>query len=505
MFAKINSLGLHGLDGFKVDVEIDINRGKPQFDIVGLADTVVKESRERIKSALRACGINFPVASVMVNLAPADTKKIGSVYDLPIFMAVLSALRIITNSRTKDCAFIGELSLNGDVRGITGVLPMMILAHELGIKSVFVPYDNANEASVIDDVTVYGVKNCDELIKHFSGEKPIPPYKRYIPPESEYSFPYDFADVKGQMLAKRALEIASAGGHNALLSGAPGCGKSMLAQRLPSILPPLSFEESLEATKIHSVSGLLTPEQPIVTVRPFRSPHHTISTAGLAGGGSEPKPGEVSLAHNGVLFLDEMPEFDRTSLELLRQPLETGKITISRASGTVTYPCSFMLIGAMNPCPCGYYGHPSRPCTCTDKVRLRYQGKISGPMLDRFDLYINLAPPEYRDLSSDRKEEPSAEIRKRIIAARNIQTERFKGTPITCNAQITDDKLNEYCVMDNGVKEYLGKMFEVMKLSARAYTRILRVSRTIADLAGSSIICKNHVAEAVQYRKIEEK
>lgn len=505
MFAKINSLGLHGLDGFKVDAEIDINRGTPRFDIVGLADTVVKESRERIKSALRACGINFPVASVMVNLAPADTKKIGSVYDLPIFMAILSALRIITPSRTEDCAFIGELSLNGDVRGITGVLPMMILAHELGIKSVFVPYDNANEASVIEDVTVYGVKNCEELIKHFSGEQPIQPYQRYIPSGAEYVFPNDFADVKGQMFAKRALEIASAGGHNALLSGAPGCGKSMLAQRLPSILPPLTFEESLETTKIHSVSGLLTPEQPIVTVRPFRSPHHTISAAGLAGGGPEPKPGEVSLAHNGVLFLDEMPEFDRVSLELLRQPLETGKITISRASGTVTYPCSFMLIGAMNPCPCGYYGHPSKPCTCTEKVRLRYQNKISGPMLDRFDLHINLAPPEYRELSSDKKEEPSSEIRKRIIAARNIQTERFKGTPITCNARITDDKLGEYCKLDDGVKEYLGRMFDVMKLSARAYTRILRVSRTIADLAGSDVICKNHVAEAVQYRKTEDK
>lgn len=505
MFAKINSLGLHGLDGFKVDVEIDINRGTPRFDIVGLADTVVKESRERIKSALRACGINFPVASVMVNLAPADTKKVGSIYDLPIFMAVLSALRIITDSRTEDCAFIGELSLNGDVRGITGVLPMMILAHELGIKSVFVPYDNANEASVIEDITVYGVKNCDELIKHFSGEQSIQPYQRYIPPESEYAFPYDFSDVKGQMFAKRALEIASAGGHNALMSGAPGCGKSMLAQRLPSILPPLTFEESLEATKIHSVSGLLTPEQPVVTVRPFRSPHHTISTAGLAGGGPDPKPGEVSLAHNGVLFLDEMPEFDRISLELLRQPLETGKITISRASGTVTYPCSFMLVGAMNPCPCGYYGHPSKPCTCSERVRLRYQNKISGPMLDRFDLYINLAPPEYRELSSDKKEEPSSEIRKRIMAARNIQAERFKGTPVTCNARITDDRLNEYCVLADGVREYLGRMFDVMKLSARAYTRILRVSRTIADLAGSEAICKNHVAEAVQYRKTEDK
>lgn len=504
MFAKISSLGLFGLNAFPVDVEIDISRGQPQFDIVGLPDTVVKESRDRIRAALRACDISFPVAAVMVNLAPADTKKSGSVHDMAVFMAILRAMRII-NENTDGCAFIGELSLNGNVRGITGVLPMTILARELGIKSIFVPYDNAREASVIKGVDIYAVKNGEELIRHFRGEQLLKPCESYIPPEPVYNEILDFADVKGQQFAKRALEIAAAGGHNAILMGSPGSGKSMLAKRMPSILPPLTFDEALETTKIHSISGLLSPESPIITKRPFRSPHHTISSAGLAGGGTIPKPGEVSLAHNGLLFLDEVAEFEKRTLEILRQPIEDRQVTISRASGTVTYPCTFMLIAAMNPCPCGYYGHPTRKCTCSPRKIAEYQSKISGPLLDRFDLHIEVAPAEFKDLSSDKKEEASSEIRKRVTAARKIQFERFKDTSITCNALITDDKLQDFCPMDDEARTLLDRLFKSLSLSGRAYARMLKTSRTIADLEGSALIKRNHITEAAQYRITEEK
>ncbi len=503
LFAKISSLGLFGLNAFPVDVEIDISRGQPQFDIVGLPDTVVKESRDRIRAALRACDVSFPVAAVMVNLAPADTKKSGSVHDMAIFIAILRAMRMI-NDTTDGCAFIGELSLNGDVRGINGVLPMMILARELGIKSVFVPYDNAREASVIKGIDVYAVKNGEELIRHFRNEERLVPCENYIPPEPEYNEILDFSDVKGQQFAKRALEIAAAGGHNALLVGSPGSGKSMLAKRMPSILPPLTFDEALETTKIHSISGLLTPESPIITKRPFRSPHHTISSAGLAGGGTIPKPGEVSLAHNGLLFLDEIAEFDKRTLEILRQPIEDRSVTISRAAGTVTYPCTFMLIAAMNPCPCGYYGHPTRKCSCSAKKVVDYQQRISGPLLDRFDLHIEVAPAEFKDLSSEKKEESSEAVRKRVTAARNKQSERFKGTAITCNALITDSKLQEFCPMDDEASAALDRLFRALSLSGRAYSRILKTARTIADLDGSELIRKHHITEAAQYRIDEE-
>lgn len=503
MFAKISSLGLFGLNAFPVDVEIDISRGQPQFDIVGLPDTVVKESRDRIRAALRACDVSFPVATVMINLAPADTKKSGSVHDMAIFIAILRAMRMIDDT-TDGCAFIGEMSLNGDVRGINGVLPMMILARELGIKSVFVPYDNAREASVIKGIDVYAVKNGEELIRHFRNEERLAPCENYIPPEPEYNEILDFADVKGQQFAKRALEIAAAGGHNALLVGSPGSGKSMLAKRMSSILPPLTFEEALETTKVHSISGLLTPESPIITKRPFRSPHHTISSAGLAGGGSIPKPGEVSLAHNGLLFLDEIAEFEKHTLEILRQPIEDRCVTISRASGTITYPCTFMLIGAMNPCPCGYYGHPTRKCSCSPKKVVDYQQRISGPLLDRFDLHIEVAPAEFKELSSAKKEESSEEIRKRVTKARAIQSERFKGTGITCNALITDSKLQQFCPMDKEASATLDRLFRALSLSGRAYSRILKTSRTIADLDGSEMIRKQHITEAAQYRIDEE-
>ena len=504
MFARISSLGLFGLNAFPVDVEIDISRGQPQFDIVGLPDTVVKESRDRIRAALRACDINFPVASVMVNLAPADTKKSGSAHDLAIFMAVLKCMRLV-DEIPEDCAFIGELSLNGDLRRINGVLPMVMLARENGIRSVFLPSDNAAEASVITGIDIYAVKNADQLIRHFRGMEQLQPSEHYIPPAAAYNETLDFADVKGQQSAKKALEIAAAGGHNALLIGAPGSGKSMLANRMPSILPPLTFEEALETTKIHSISGLLTPDRPIITKRPFRSPHHTISSAGLAGGGTIPHPGEVSLAHNGLLFLDELAEFDRKTLEILRQPLEDRKVTIARSSATVTYPCTIMLIGAMNPCPCGYFGHPKRKCICPPKRVAGYLSKISGPLLDRFDLHIDVAPVEFEDLASHSEEESSAEIRKRVIAAREIQQKRFSGTDITCNALITPDKLQEYCPMDENAEKLMKSLFDRLGLSARAYDRILKVARTIADLGGSEIIMRQHIAAAAQYRSLDRK
>lgn len=504
MFAKVASLGLFGLNAFQVDVEIDISRGNPLFEIVGMTDVVVRESRERIRSALRSCGINFPVASVMVNLAPADTKKSGSVHDMAIFMAVLKAMQLIS-VETDGCAFIGEISLNGDMRRINGVLPMVLLARECGIKSVFVPCGNASEASVVDGVDVYPVESAEQLIAHFRNERRIQPCSHYMPPETAYNETIDFADVRGQQSAKKALEIAAAGGHNALLIGSPGSGKSMLAKRIPSILPPLTFEESLETTKIHSISGLLTEDEPIITKRPFRSPHHTISAAGLAGGGTIPHPGEVSLAHNGVLFLDELAEFDRRTLEILRQPLEDRKVTISRSAGTVSYPCTIMLIGAMNPCPCGYYGHPKRKCICSKQKVTSYLSKISGPLLDRFDLHIEAAPVEYADLSSTAKEESSAEVRKRVIAARKIQEERFRGTDITCNALITPDKLQEMCPMDEPAQMLMKGVFDKLGLSARAYDRILKVARTIADIDNSEVIKKQHVAAAAQYRSLDRK
>lgn len=504
MFAKINSLGLFGLNAFRVDVEIEISRGIPVFDIVGLPDIVVKESRERIKASMRSCDFEFPVARVMVNLAPAGTRKSGSVHDMAIFMAVMKAAGYI-DAGLEDVCFIGELSLNGSLRPVDGVLPMVLLAKEEGMKAVFVPEENAFEASVADGIEIYGVSDIKQLVEHFTGKRKISVSERFIPSPDKTEYQLDFADVKGQGTAKAALEIAAAGGHNALLIGTPGSGKSMLAKRMPSILPDMTFEESIETTKIHSISGMLDPKSPLVTTRPFRSPHHTISSAGLAGGGSVPRPGEISIAHNGLLFLDELAEFDRRTLEILRQPLEDGKVTISRAAGTVVYPASIMLIAAMNPCPCGYYGHPSGRCRCSHKQVAAYLSKISGPMLDRFDLHIEVAPVEFNDISSDKKEESSAEIRKRVSAARDIQNERFKGTPINCNAKITPDKLNTFCPMDDKAKAFIGKAFDSLGLSARAYDRILKVARTIADLNGSEKIEKEHISAAIQFRSLDRK
>ncbi|MEG0615109.1 MAG: YifB family Mg chelatase-like AAA ATPase [Oscillospiraceae bacterium] len=504
MFAKINSIGLFGLNAFPIDTEIEMSRGAPAFDIVGLADIVVRESRERIRAALRSCDIAFPLARVMVNLAPADTKKTGSITDLAITIALLKIIGQIQEDLS-ECAFVGEVSLSGAVRGINGVLPMVLLAKKEGMKKVFIPIENAYEASVVDGIEVYGVESVAALIAHFSGEEKILPQGDYkIAANTQYS-PLDFADVKGQGTAKKALEIAAAGGHNVLMIGSPGSGKSMLAKRMSTILPAMTFEESIETTNIHSISGILEKETPLVTERPFRSPHHTISPAGLSGGGGIPRPGEISLAHNGLLFLDELPEFQRQTLEILRQPLEDQKVTISRASGTVSYPCSFMLVAAMNPCPCGYFGHPSRQCICNHKQVTNYLSKISGPMLDRFDLHIEVAPVEFENISSKEREEPSSAIRERVQAAREIQNKRYKGMGINCNARITSDILHDVCLMTDAAVEILKNVFNKMGLSARAYDRILKVSRTIADLNGKEVIDKSDIAQAVQYRTLDRK
>lgn len=505
MFSKINTMGLTGLNAFPVYAEIEASRGLPSFDVVGLADAAVRESRERIRSALRSSSINFPAQHIIVNLAPADTKKSGSVHDLAIAVALLRIQGFCNDEQLENAAFIGEVSLSGEIRAIKGVLPMTILAAKMGYKEIFVPFENAKEASVVEGIAVYGVPSIVELVMHFSGKAMMSPVKNNQTDEPSYFGDLDFADVKGQQNAKKALEIAAAGGHNALMIGTPGSGKSMLAKRIPSILPKMTFEESIETTNVYSVAGLLDKDNPLVTTRPFRSPHHTVSTAGLSGGGSVPKPGEISLAHNGLLFLDELAEFARPSLEILRQPLEDRQVTISRASGSVTYPCSFMLIAAMNPCPCGYYGHPTRKCICSQRQVQQYLSKVSGPMLDRFDLHIEVAPVEFANLSSKEKEEPSALIRERVQKARDVQNERFKGTAITCNARITSDILNEVCPMTDDARELLKNVFEKMGLSARAYDKILKVSRTIADMDSSQMIEKKHISMAVQYRSLDRK
>lgn len=505
MFARINSVGLFGLNAFEVFVEIEASKGLPNLEIVGLGDVVVRESRERIKSAFRTSGLSFPSMKLLVNLAPADTKKSGSVHDLAIAVALLCVGKIIPQSAVSDCAFIGEVALNGEVRGINGVLPMTIMAKSRGIKEIYVPYENGREASVVEGIKVYPVKDLQSLVEHFNDNVKIKTLNKYIPTQTDYFGDLDFADVKGQESAKKALEIAACGGHNVLMVGAPGSGKSMLAKRMPSILPPMTFEESIETSNIHSISGMINKENPLITKRPFRSPHHTISTAGLSGGGSVPKPGEISLAHNGLLFLDELAEFNRQTLEILRQPLEDQKVTISRVSGSITYPCSIMLIAAMNPCPCGYYGHPTRNCICSQKQVSNYLSKVSGPMLDRFDLHIEVAPVEFDEISSTKKEESSEKIRERVIKAREIQTRRFKGTNIVCNARITSDIIRDVCVLTPSATEMVKGVFERLGLSARAYDRILKVARTVADMDGSDVIDRKHIAQAVQYRSLDRK
>lgn len=497
-------MGIFGLETFNVRVEADVAMGFPGFDIVGLPDASVKESRDRVRSALRNCGFEIPDGKITINLAPAHIRKEGSVYDLPILMALLKYSGQLV-ADISSSVFIGELSLSGDVRSVNGVLPMTMKAKEEGFQNIYVPFHNKNEAAVVKGINVYPIKNLNQLFDHLCGRKPMETATVDIEDEENAVQIPDFSQVKGQSEAKRAIEIAAAGMHNILLIGTPGSGKSMLAKRIPSILPDMTFEESIETTKIHSVAGLLGANKGLITTRPFRAPHHTVSAVGLSGGGTVPKPGEVSLAHNGVLFLDELPEFSRAAMEVLRQPIENGEITISRVSGTLSYPCDVMLVAAMNPCPCGYYGHPTRKCICGSKAVTRYLSKVSGPLLDRIEIQIEVPPVEFSDLTSQIQEECSADIKKRVNKARYVQQERYKGTGVKCNSGITPAMLNKCCPMDDKAQQLLGKAFDKMGLSARAYDRILKVSRTIADLDQSEVIKSIHIAEAVQYRSLDRK
>ena len=500
MICSIRTLGISGIRGSSILAECYISSGLPGFDIVGLPDAAVKEARERVRAAAKSSGMAFPVSRITVNLAPANLKKAGSHYDLPILLSILAASGSVRRPRS-DSAFIGEVSLDGQLRPVSGVLPMALAAKREGIKALFVPAENAAEATLARGPVVYGIRDIKQLAEGLNGETVLTPEPLWEPQQSGLGG-LDFKDVLGQENVKRALEVAAAGSHNVLLIGPPGSGKSMLSKRLPSILPEMTWEESLEVSQVYSVMGMLTPKEPLVTKRPFRSPHHTISNAGLAGGGSNPRPGEISMAHQGVLFLDELPEFRKDTLDMMRQPLEDGQVTISRVSGAVTYPAEFMLVCAMNPCKCGWYGDPSGRCKCTDRAVSDYRGRISGPLLDRIDIVVEVPAVHFEDLRTRAEAESSAEVKKRVDAARDRQHERFGQGSSMCNARMGPDEMRKYCDLDEASAALMKQAFEAMGLTARSYDRILKVARTVADLDGCETIEPQHIAEAIQYRAV---